>query len=85
MSEHASRVPVRQTSKAPTAKVTAATLGGVVVTVVTLIANLAGVDLDPAVAAAVATIVVFVAGYIKKEISKKQPPSSPPTPPESLP
>jgi len=47
-------------------KVTAAGVGGSAATVLVFVADLAGVELPPYVAAAVVTVAAFVAGYVKR-------------------
>lgn len=57
-------------TKAPVPKVAAAGGAGIAGTLLVFIAQRAGVDLPPEVAAAIITVVAFVAGYITKDKAK---------------
>lgn len=87
-----SATKVNQPTGKPTAKVATATIGGAVVTVVAFVFSLTGLDVDPAVSAAVATIVVFLVGYFKRDtapptrtvpVSEQPAAEPPPTPPSA--
>jgi len=58
--------PVRQPSLAPTRKIAATGITGLVATVLVLVADAFGYELDPALAAALVGAAAFVVGYLTK-------------------
>jgi len=58
--------PVRQPSLAPTRKMTATGVAGTAATILVLVADAFGYELDPALAAALVGATAFVVGYFTK-------------------
>lgn len=57
-----------QPTNTPVPKVAAAGVAGAAATVLIFLFDMAGIDLEPATAAALVTVAAFLAGYFKKDV-----------------